>query len=77
MNRLPKYTVVTNLRSPESGEFVGMCWEFFVDEGHASLCYQRHMKNGSISRIRSFKSTDVGLLGEGALDQPTVVAVVA
>lgn len=63
MTRLPKYTVVTNLVSPESGEFVGTCWEFFVDEGHASLCYQRHRAAGSVPTIRAFNIADAKHMG--------------
>lgn len=63
MSPFPKYTVVTNIVSPESGEFVGTCWEFFRDEGHASLCYQRHKKAGSVPMIRPFHKSDIDHMG--------------
>ncbi len=69
MTRLPKYTVFTNLVSPESNEFVGMSWEFFVDEGHASLCYQRHLKAGNVPSIRAFHRSDIPHMGAAHRDE--------
>lgn len=54
MTRFPKFTVFTNLVSPENGEFVGMSWEFFTEPEHASLCYQRHIKAGNVPTIRPY-----------------------
>lgn len=63
MNRLPKYTVTYTIKSPECNEFVGTGWEFFWDEGHASLCYQRHLRLGNCPAIRPFHQNDTPHLG--------------
>lgn len=57
MTKLPKWTVTTNLVSPESDQYVGTSWEFFSDEGHASLCYQRHKAAGNCPCIRPYNHT--------------------
>jgi len=63
----PKYTVVTNLVSPETKDekhyFVGTSWEFFTDPGAASLCYQRHVKAGNIPTLRPFHKNDIPHMG--------------
>ena len=63
ITRLPRYTVFTNLTSKESGEFIGISWEFFHDEGDASRCYQRHLANGSVPTIRAFNKHDIAHMG--------------
>lgn len=59
----PKYTVITNIVSPEKPGFTGTCWEFFTDEGHASLCYQRQLKAGNVPTLRKFHHTDIERMG--------------
>ena len=59
----PKYTVLTNLVSPESSRWVGTAWEFFDDPGEASLCYQRHLRLGNTPTLRPFHNNDIPHLG--------------
>jgi hypothetical protein len=43
----PSWTVVTNIVSPESGQWVGTCWEFFGTEKQAVQAYQRQLDAGN------------------------------
>jgi hypothetical protein len=52
----PKWTVVTNIVSPEGGRWVGTSWEFFDDEGSAALCFERHAMSGNFPTKRPFFS---------------------
>jgi len=50
----PAWTVVTNLMSPESGEWVGTSWEFFNTEEQAYRCYGRHLDLGNVPTKRPY-----------------------
>lgn len=55
----PRWTVHTNLTSPENGQWVGTSWEFFDEEKDAEACYSRHVKTGNCSTKRHyFDKTD-------------------
>jgi hypothetical protein len=43
----PRWTVVTNIVSPESDRWIGTCWEFFDEETQAQHCYDRHVTIGN------------------------------
>ena len=50
----PKYTVVTNIVSPESDRWIGTCWEFFHEEAHAVQCYRRQVQVGNCPTMRPY-----------------------
>lgn len=50
----PKWTVLTNLVSPESDKWIGMSWECFDTEQQAQDCYDRHIKLGNSPTKRPF-----------------------
>jgi hypothetical protein len=60
----PKWTVLTNLNSPEDNKWIGMSWEFFDKEEDAERCYERHMKAGNVPTKRPFfTKSDISHLG--------------
>lgn len=50
----PKWTVVTNILSPESTRWIGKSWEFFDEEEQAQQCYERHATVGEVPTKRPF-----------------------
>lgn len=61
---LPKWTVLYNIVSVESEEFVGTGWEFFNDAEDASTCYRRHHDAGNCPTKRPFhRKCDIPHLG--------------
>jgi len=50
----PRWTVVYNIVSPESAQYVGTGWEFFVEEKEAMRCYERHNKAGNVPTKRPY-----------------------
>jgi hypothetical protein len=52
--RMPRWTVVTNLASPENSRWVGTSWEFFDEEGPATQCYQRQLNLGNCPTRRPY-----------------------
>jgi hypothetical protein len=60
----PRWTVASNIVSPESDKWVGTCWEFFNEEGQAEECYARQVKAGNCPTKRPFfKNSDREHLG--------------
>lgn len=70
----PKFTVLTNIVSQESSEWVGMSWEFFDTEDHAKSCAERHIKLGNVPTIRKYHRTDSIYMGAVHQEQPTIVS---
>lgn len=66
---VPKFTVLTNLVSPESSEFVGTSWEFFTDETDAFECYERHIVLGNVPMKRPFHRSDIAYMGAAHHEQ--------
>jgi hypothetical protein len=52
----PKWTVVYNIVSPESDQWVGTGWEFFGSEQEAELCRARHERLGNVPTKRRWHS---------------------
>lgn len=50
----PKFTVITNIVSPESVEYIGRCWEFFSKEEDAIKCFKRQLGSGNSPSKRSY-----------------------
>ena len=50
----PKWTVLYNIVSPESQEWIGTGWEFFTNEEDADRAYTRHLKLGNVPTRRPF-----------------------
>lgn len=62
--KLPKWTVVYNIASPESDKWIGMGWEFFDDFSDADRCFKRQAKLGNVPTLRPFnKKADYNQLG--------------
>ena len=59
----PKYTVISNLVSPESNRWVGTSWEFFDCGELATRCFQRHITAGNCPTKRPFHPNDEPHLG--------------
>lgn len=60
----PRWTVVSNILSPESDKWVGTCWEFFDEESQAEECYTRQIEAGNTPTKRPyFEISDRGHLG--------------
>lgn len=60
----PRWTVVSNILSPESDKWVGTCWEFFDEERQAEECYTRQIEAGNTPTKRPyFESSDREHLG--------------
>lgn len=70
--RIPSWTVLTNLVSPERPTWTGMSWEFFDLERDAQACYDRHIKLGNCPTKRPFHQNDTVNLG--ILDRQEVQA---
>ena len=52
--KLPRWTVLYNIVSEESNQWVGTGWEFFDEESDAKACYHRHSTNGNCATKRPF-----------------------
>lgn len=65
MNQEPKWTVVSNVVSPENNKrWVGTSWEFFDEEKEAQACYRRNTGLGNSSTVRPFHlKTDLPHMG--------------
>lgn len=61
---IPKFTVLTNIVSPESSQWVGTSWEFFDDETDAMECYERHTVLGNCPTKRPFHRTNIDHMGQ-------------
>lgn len=53
MNR-PKWTVLYNIVSIESGKWIGTGWEFFDSDYDAIDCFMRHVELGNIPTKRPY-----------------------
>jgi len=53
----PRWTVVSNILSPESDEWVGTCWEFFDEESQAEECYTRQIEAGNTPTKRPYSGS--------------------
>jgi len=56
--RLPKWTVLANLKRKEGTPWIGRSIEFFDDETAAAMCYQRHSLAGDVPTMRPFHYSD-------------------
>lgn len=65
---IPNFTVVTNIVSLESKDWVGMSWEFFNDETDAWECYERHIVLGNVPTKRPFHRNDIQHMGAAHRD---------
>jgi len=63
MGDTPKWTVLYNIVSAESDQWVGTGWEFFDSEEAASRCYVRHVASGNCPTKRPYHSFDREHLG--------------
>jgi len=60
----PEWTVITNIVSPESGKWIGTCWEFFDGKVNALECEERHKEAGNtVVVMRPWHYTDAKHLG--------------
>ena len=60
----PRWTVVSNVVSPEDSTWVGTCWEFFDREEQAKHCYDRQIQSGNSPAKRPYyEKTDQDHLG--------------
>jgi len=62
VERLPNWTVWSNLKRHETTDWIGHCIEFFDEEIEAVKCFERHRKNGDVSTMRPFHSSDKPML---------------
>jgi len=54
----PKWTVLYNIVSQESKQWIGTGWEFFNSESDAQICCLRHEQLGNVPTMRLFHQND-------------------
>lgn len=59
----PEWTLVYNIVSPESDEWVGTGWEFFTKWDDAYNAMLRHTKLGNVPTLRPYHDLDERHLG--------------
>jgi len=59
----PKWTVLYNIVSSETAQWIGTGWEFFDDEHDAQHCYERHNVLGNCASKRPYHKNDRTHLG--------------